>query len=124
VSFYDVSDVILDPDFRTTFALIRRTETVDELGTAHVDEQFLGGAGVMQPATPKERERLPEGDQMGEAVAVYSVTPLLAGDDQGQKPDRIAYYGLLYEVKSVEPWGNAPDGYCKALAVLVGTENF
>jgi hypothetical protein len=120
MSFYDVSDVILDPDFVETFALIRRAETVDEQGMTHVAEQTQGSSGVIQPVTPRERERLPEGDQMSEAVAVYSVTPLSAGDDQEQKPDRIAYHGLVYEIKSVEPWGDDTAGYCKALAVLAG----
>ena len=119
ISFFDVADIITDPDFVTTFAVIRRTESTDDNGRSHVAEELLSGRGVIQPATPEERERLPEGDTVSAVMAVYSQEPLLAGDEAGCKPDIIAYLGKEYEVKSVEDWRNNGAGYSKALAVML-----
>jgi len=118
--FYDVADLIGDPDFRSAYTLIRGTEIVDDHGRGQSTWEELPAQGIIQPASPRDRERLPEGDRTTEVLAVYSVEPLYMGDDAGQKPDQIRYLGRIYEVRTVEDWHReGPGGYTKGLAVLV-----
>ncbi len=69
----------------------------------------------IQPATPKELERLPEGQRTREVIAVWTDTELkTATVPVGSRGDRIAYGGASYEVQAVERWELG--GYWKALA--------
>ena len=75
----DVSQLLIDPDFARSFTVVRRTESVDEHGRAAYAEERFDALGSVQPATPKELERLPEGDRHKETVAVFTACALRAG---------------------------------------------
>lgn len=114
----DLSVLLTDPDFARPFAVIRRTERVDERGRADYAQERFDALGSIQPATPKELERLPEGDRHKETVAVFTATALRAGDEEtGTAPDWLERHGALYEVTSLDNW--TTEGFCHALAQRV-----
>lgn len=112
----DLSELFTDPDFVEPFTVIRREQiVVDEdyetLESEHETE------GSIQPATPRELERLPEEDRDRETVSIHTVFPLRVGGRGTAKPDRITRAdGSVYLVASVEPWEHLGCEYVKALA--------
>lgn len=111
----DLSKLMTDPDFARPLTVVRRTESVDEHGRASFAEERLDAVGVIQPATPKELERLPEGDRHKATVAVFTAFPLRAGDEAaGIAPDWLEWQGARYEVASLDDW--SAEGFCHALA--------
>lgn len=116
----DISFLLSDPDFCAAFAVERFTEAVDDKGRAQLRGERLPWRGVVQPATARELERLPEGDRDRETITVYSREPLRVGqrpggDTECPAADVIHWQGQRYEVASVEPW----PGYVRALATLL-----
>ena len=112
----DVSFLLSDPDFCAAFGIERCSETVDDMGRAHLACEVLPWRGVVQPAGPRELERLAEGDRDRETITVYSREPLRVGQrPEGSGPDVILWQGERYEVVNVEPW----PGYVRALAQLL-----
>lgn len=116
----DISFLLSDPDFCAAFTVERCVESVDDKGRAQLVSDTVPWRGVVQPATPRELERLPEGDRDRESITVYSRDPLRMGqrpasDSGGPAADVILWQGQRYEVASVEPWS----GYVRVLATLL-----
>lgn len=112
----DISYLLSDPDFCAAFTVERCAESVDDKGRAQLAATSLPWRGVVLPATPRELERLPEGDRDRETITVYSREPLRVGQrPEGTAADVILWQGQRYEVASVEPW----PGYVRALATLL-----
>lgn len=74
---------------------------------------------VVEPLSPHEMVRLPEGHRTTGSVKVYSQSKLLTADVAAHRqPDRFCWHGEEYEVLSVDDWSLG--GYYKAIAVEVG----
>ena len=71
---------------------------------------------VVQPLTPREVQRLPEGLHGRETRVVYSRVELIAGSETTEG-DRIDIDGDAYSVEGVEPWGE----YWRAIVAKVRT---
>lgn len=76
---------------------------------------------AIQPATPKDRELLPENERTKESIVVYSVAPLRTSDvSQGLEADVVTWEERTWRVTSVENW--APEaGYYRSVAVREGS---
>ena len=78
--------------------------------------------GGIQPAGPKDLQRLPEGQRTDAMIVIYTDVELLTGDAPDTQPDRVipqgpgVYRGIEFEVQSVEQWPR----HRKYLAVKVG----
>ena len=59
----DVSALLDDTAFCTPFTVLRLTESVNDHGRAEYAEASMPMTGVVQPATARELDRLPEGDE-------------------------------------------------------------
>lgn len=71
---------------------------------------------MIQPATGKDLQLLPEAMRSSQVLAIWTSTPLLTVDEATQQlPDEISYHGVLFQVQRVEPWGDLGN-YIKALA--------
>jgi hypothetical protein len=106
-----LADVILR--FATTVPVTRTAVSfVNGRAQQGAPDEFEIEAAV-QPATPKELARLPEGQRSREVIAVYTETELRIGGP-GAAADRIGHAGATYEVHSVERWDVG--GFYKALA--------
>ena len=113
----DLSELFTDPDFVEPFTVTRREQVVvgEDYETVESSHE---GTGSIQPATPRELERLPEEDRDKETIAVYTAFPLRTGGRGTARPDRLTRLkdGASYLVASVEPWGHLGCEYVKALA--------
>lgn len=75
---------------------------------------------VVQPATARDTQRLPENLRETEAIAVWCEFALRgASVVTGSPADVIVWDGRTYEVKSIEPWKNLGN-YVKAIATRIG----
>lgn len=109
----DISFLLDDPAFCVAFTVLRRTESVNDNGRAERAEERLPMTGNVQPAGPRELERLPEGERDRETLVIYTRAPLRVGDEgTGTAADIVVYGGARYTVSAVEPW----PGYTRALA--------
>ncbi len=108
----DISFLLDDPAFNVPFTAVRRAETVNDRGRAEFVEEHTGMTGVVQPATARELERLPEGERDKETLTIYTRQPLRVGSvADGTATDCVLYGGARYFVAAVETW----PGYTRAL---------
>lgn len=73
----------------------------------------------IQPATPKELQRLPEGDRVRDVIAIWTTTELRVAASPAAQADRVTYAGAVYEVQAVERWDLG--AYWKVLASRVAS---
>ena len=59
---------------------------------------------TIQPMTPREIEKLPEGERSTEMIKIYTGTELKIAVVNGLAADIITYNGNKYEVTGVEDW--------------------
>jgi hypothetical protein len=106
----DVTDLLDDPDVGggQPFQVERTTGTrangkkVPGVPVVHKT------TGNIQPAQPKELERLPEEDRVKAIVAIRSTFTFQTGSDDGGKaytdPDVIIISGIRYRVLKIDDW--------------------
>ncbi len=109
----DMADVLLDPDFRVDFPIIRSVESVDARGRTQSSASEIPAQGVIHPATEEELKILPEAQRVEEIIAVYTATRLTAGDDT-HGADRVGWQGGTYKVLKVMDYSQF--GFVMALA--------
>lgn len=117
----DLGALLDDPDFVIGFQIARRTRTVNDYGRAVTEEEILPARGAVQPATPEELERLPEGDRHRESISVWTLFALRDGNaDEGDAqaaPDVVICDAQgrsgRFVVAALERWGE----YSKAICV-------
>jgi len=116
----DVSDVLTDPDFTQLFSVTRSTRSVAANGRVSETTEILPMSGVIAPATPRQLERLAEGDRSAEIIAVYSLTTLTPGTEQ-LAPDLVEWRGRMYRVISLDDFHDY-GGWCVALCAAVDAQ--
>jgi len=118
---FDVSDVLLDPDFCQEFTVTRATETVGTDGRTVASNASILCCGVITPATAEQLERVPEADRSSEIIAVYTSTPLTSGSST-LLPDVVDWKSGTYRVVDVMDWTDYGVGYCVALCASAGMQ--
>lgn len=96
----DMSDVINDKDFQSSFNRIPVTGAFANGGLWTATE---GAAqpmtGCVLPASAGDLNVLPEGERVSDAIVLYTLTPLAWGDEQQTiQSDLIEYNSLWYRV--------------------------
>lgn len=119
MALIDVSFLLSDPDFTDTATLITRAMTVNEWGEGETQESSVQITAVIQPATGKDLERLPEGAKLHETIRVWYRGELLPERENGYA-DIVVWKGKRYQVKTADPWDNYGAGYWRALCVMEG----
>jgi hypothetical protein len=102
--------------FATPHTIIRRGGVFAAGRWQPGEAEELEVNAAVQPASPQELARLPEGQRSREVLAVYTPTELRIGGP-GAAADRLEHAGATYEVQSVERWDAG--GFYKALAAKV-----
>lgn len=94
----------------------------------HINGIWVNGAETqtemiasIQPLSPYEVMKLPEGSRSKEMIKIYTTFALRATIESLKvKGDRVSYRGRLYEVRKISEWEFITDiPHFKALAVLV-----
>lgn len=111
----DLTELLRDPEFVNTFAVIRREQVEDGDDYAELESRHET-AGSIQPATARELERLPEEDRDRETISIFTEFPLRHGGRGMARPDRILWGGASYLVVGIEPWHHLGATFVKALA--------
>lgn len=106
----DVLSLLSDPDFVSEVSIERTTETVDGHGRTQVAITPGAILASVQPATPRERETLPEADRVKETIALWTVAAI-------DEDTRVFWLGKAFRVAAVEPWRTPGGAYTRALAV-------
>ena len=70
----DVSDVLTDPDFVTTFDVFRSTQAISSGGIAADSPEPVNASviGVVEAASTFELQRLPEAQRQKGAIYIYT----------------------------------------------------
>lgn len=106
----DVRELLTDPDFVAPIRIVRIVRGVDDRGRTTETETEDTIQGSVQPATPREREVLPEADRIKESLTIWTVAEV-------GEADRLFWQGTAYRVASIETWNPPNDGFRKILAV-------
>lgn len=124
----DVSDILYDPDFMTTFSVVRSAVTVDATGRAVAGSTTVSNVyGVVQPASTSALNRLPEAMRQSGAITIYTTYRLTTGsgpaaDGTGASAsddaDVVLWGGSQWTVLNTDDWTQFGAGYMRATAVL------
>ncbi len=110
----DVSFVLTDPDFATSFDVYRRTETVGTNGRSTLStKKYLGQTGVIYPDGDNTLNRGPSFQATPRSITVVCQFAL-QGEVQGRQPDIVFWMGSHYLVRTVEPYGHFGQGFYEA----------
>ena len=110
------------------FSAFRRSLDVERQGEGeYVDGIWQPGSpsnitidASVQPTSPTDYEKLPEGRRERKAYTLYSASPLCqASEHDDKQPDRVTIDGEKYEVSRVEKWGNYILPHYKAVVTLM-----
>jgi len=126
----DVSELMNDPDFASHYTVMRTTGKWNKGRFELNAPRELRFYGPVQPATVKEVEQLPTGNQVKGIMKFMCKRPKRLfvtrempvdgsqTEELGAASDEIHYQGDVYEVIQVMPW--SANGYMRAFAVLKG----
>ena len=95
----DVSELIDDPDFATTFQVRRRTGSFANEGAYSTTETTLTKTGVIQPASQDDRVAyLPEGERTLDAIRIWCRDEIQMADGKGKQSDVVVWNGQHHRV--------------------------
>lgn len=115
-----VIELMSDPDFCQSFIIERSAGGSWQAGKWVNNITEVPSYGAMQPASPRDKDMVPEGDRITGLVAVWSSSPIFTtgttgvDDAAAHISDIIIWHGQRYTVLGVKPWFD--DGYWRAVA--------
>lgn len=112
----DVTDLLVDPTFTDSISIINRTPTVNAFGENSLAEVTVNTIGVVQPATGKTIQRLPEALRVAN-ISSFWVRGTIVADGTSEYPDLLVFNGKRYQVQSVNDWTNWGGGWCEGTCV-------
>ena len=113
----DVSDVLSDPMFQTTFQVIRSVESVTSGGVAQQSTQTLRAMGVVTPNDDTILQRLMDGSRIAGSITVH--TKFALTDGAGTTiADIVVWRNRQWTVTSVGDWGQFGAGFVTARCEL------
>jgi hypothetical protein len=110
-----LADVISDPDFAQSFT-VTRTNGKFVAGGFQTTVKTLQAYGIIQPATSKDLEQIPEGDRVQGMMAFYTTIQVYTTSLKNQGlSDQITWDDEQWRLQYVFEWQDF--GYWKALGV-------
>lgn len=114
----DVSELLYDPDFATTFDVIRSTQAVDIHGMAsNAQVATFGVVGVVTANDDISLLRTPEGERLNGSITIHTTFRLTNGSG-ATDADVVVWNGRQYIVTSVGDWGQFGAGFIMAICSL------
>lgn len=109
----DVSDVLNDPEFRTTFQVRRGTQSINSHGRATLAETTTTQSGVVYPANGRQLFRNAEGEHVAGDIIVISKFRLTNGSGATQA-DIVTWAGSEWTVIGVNDFSEYGQGFIVA----------
>jgi hypothetical protein len=103
----DVTDIVNDPDFATTFKLRHVTGAFTSDGTWNSDEDPVECTGIVLPAKWDQLLLLPEGERQNQTIVVYCSQEITLGNRETTQADIIEWDGQFYRVVYVKQYQQA-----------------
>ena len=120
----DVTDVLWDTDFTTTFSVTRNTTAVGDDGetvTAPVTTSDI--VGVVTPANSNDLRRMAEVERLGGAIAIHTTYRLTSGGAQADgttaTADVVTWQNRQWSIFSVDDWTQFATGFVRATATML-----
>jgi hypothetical protein len=118
MALIDVNELLSDPDLSDTFQVMRSTLTVTQGGVSSVSSATYDAYGVVQPASGRELQLLPDSARTAGTIIVY--TPFaLQGVTDTTVPDIVIWDERNYRVTLTNPYTNYGAGYTQATCTLI-----
>ena len=111
-----VEEVLSDPDFVDEMVLIHRKTTVNSFGENVLSECGLPTYGVIQPASGKTIQRLPDALRVANLKSFW-VRGKIVADGNGQYTDILVHKGIRYQVQNIFDWANWGEGWSEGTCV-------
>jgi hypothetical protein len=119
VAWLDPSEILLDPEFASTFVVIQRPETITASGRSEQNPVAVPNViGVVTAATPNELVRLEDMTHGRRTIKIYTRFRLQAAS-VGRQPDLVVWRGDSYVVITFDPYANFGAGWIKAFATSI-----
>lgn len=109
----DVTDVLDDPDFKTTFVVKRTTQTVNNYGEAVETVVSSTQSGVVFPTSGKELFRKADAESVGGDIMVVTKFRLTTGGS-GVAADIIVWGGNEWTVMRTKDFSEYGQGFIQA----------
>ncbi len=106
MAFLDVTEILSDPDFCTTFDVVQTSQTIGGNGRpAYTSATTPCVVGVVIPGKGT-LERQPDGSWLTGVMEIYTTFPLSEGGSGAgaAAADVVIWNGKNYTVKSTNPW--------------------
>ena len=116
----DLGELIHDPDFSTTFKVIKPGEVTWVKGVATQTPVTITVGGIVAPSSSKDLELLPEGDRQNGLKTFYTDECPLDVTDTDATSDICIWRGSRY--KLIHSFDYSDNGYYKAIGTLLGGE--
>ena len=100
----DVTDVLDDPDFKSSFVVIRRESTTVDGYTSEIDMDPITTEGVVYPAGGSKLVRKPDGEMTVADISIITKYPLSSGDST-YAADIVVIKGVSYTIINSNPYG-------------------
>lgn len=117
----DVSEIIHDPDFCTTFTVIKQGESEWVRGVLQRKTTETTVEGIVQPSSSKDLELLDTADRVNGMKTFITDAVNLDVSDTEKTSDVCVWKGQRY--KLIQTFDYAANGYYKAIGVLLGEED-
>lgn len=114
----DLGELIHDPDFCTTFKVVKQGEPTWVQGVATQTPTEIIVEGIVGPSSAKDLELLPEGDRQTGMKTFYTDCCSLDVTDTEATSDVCIWRGNRY--KLIHAFDYSDNGYYKAIGTLLG----
>jgi len=116
----DVSEIVHDPDFCTTFTVIKQGESEWVRGVLKRKTTETTVEGIVQPSSSKDLELLDTADRVNGMKTFITDEVSLDVSNTEKTSDICVWKGQRY--KLIQTFDYAANGYYKAIGALVGGE--
>jgi hypothetical protein len=117
----DVSEIVHDPDFCTTFTVIKQGESEWVRGVLKRKTTETTVEGIVQPSSSKDLELLDTADRVNGMKTFITDEVSLDVSSTEKTSDVCVWKGQRY--KLIQTFDYAANGYYKAIGALMGEED-
>jgi galactose-6-phosphate isomerase len=114
----DVSELMTDPDFVSSFTVIRAGQTIDEHGRAQVAAQAPKKIlGAVFPISARTMNMMPDYVNVNGSIEIYTKFRL-EGPSTTTQADTVIWQGNTYLVANVQSYSHFGAGHIRAVCQL------